>query len=163
MADTRIQKSSKDKMLAGVCGGLAEYFDIDPVLVRVAFFLLCFAGGLGLALYIVLAIIMPKEDTRASAPADVVLENLEDLGDQAAEASRRVSEAVAGPHRRESGQRAASSERRSRSFGLILIVLGCLFLLANLGVFWWFDWGTFWPLVLIVIGVLLLAGRFRRG
>ena len=52
--------SEKDKMLAGVCGGLAEYFDVDPSLVRLATVLLCLYAGTGLLVYIIAAIIIPE-------------------------------------------------------------------------------------------------------
>ncbi len=53
---------SDDKVLAGVCGGLAEYFSFDPVLVRVAYaFLTLFTAFSGLLLYIVLWIVMPEK------------------------------------------------------------------------------------------------------
>lgn len=56
-----LTKSSHERMIAGVCGGLAEYFDIDPTLVRVGYVLLSIfsAGFPGLLVYIILAIIMP--------------------------------------------------------------------------------------------------------
>jgi phage shock protein C len=56
-----LTKSSTERMIAGVCGGLAEYFDLDPTLVRVGYVLLSVlsAGFPGLLVYIVLAIIMP--------------------------------------------------------------------------------------------------------
>ena len=55
---------SNDRVLAGVCGGLAEYFDFDPVLVRVAYaFLTLFTAFSGLLLYIVLWIVMPAKKT----------------------------------------------------------------------------------------------------
>ena len=44
----RIYRSRKEEMIAGVCGGLGEYFDIDPVIMRLIFVLLIFAGGAGL-------------------------------------------------------------------------------------------------------------------
>lgn len=58
----KLQRSSTDSMLGGVCGGLANYFDFDPTLVRVAYVLLsvCTAFG-GVLAYILLMIIMPKE------------------------------------------------------------------------------------------------------
>ncbi len=53
--------SSTDKKLGGVCGGLAEYFDIDPLLVRIAFLVLFFGFGTGLLAYIILWILAPKK------------------------------------------------------------------------------------------------------
>lgn len=57
----RLYRSRKDRMIAGVCGGIAEYFNIDPVIVRVIAVLLLFPGGLpGLVPYLVLWIIVPE-------------------------------------------------------------------------------------------------------
>ena len=64
MSSKRLMRSSNDKLLGGVCAGLAEYFDFDPVLVRIAYaFLTIFSAGFpGLLLYIILAILMPEAE-----------------------------------------------------------------------------------------------------
>ena len=59
MNEKKLYKSSTDKKLAGVCGGLAEYFNIDSTLVRLGWVLFCALGGSGLLAYIIAAIIMP--------------------------------------------------------------------------------------------------------
>ena len=56
----RVYRSKKNKMLAGVCGGIAEYFDIDPVLVRLLFVLLLFMGFVGIIVYLVAWRIIPE-------------------------------------------------------------------------------------------------------
>ena len=58
--ERRLYKSNTNKMLDGVCGGSAEYFDIDPTLVRLAWVLFCALGGSGILAYIVAAIIIPR-------------------------------------------------------------------------------------------------------
>ena len=55
----RLFRSRKERMIAGVCGGLGEYFGIDPTWVRLLFILFFFAGGAALLLYVVLWIIVP--------------------------------------------------------------------------------------------------------
>ena len=60
MEPKRLYKSQTNKIIAGVCGGLAEYFDVDSVIMRVLFVLLAFFGGSGFILYIACWIIMPK-------------------------------------------------------------------------------------------------------
>ncbi|HEX2622067.1 MAG TPA: PspC domain-containing protein [Phototrophicaceae bacterium] len=57
----RLTLSSTDKKVAGVCGGLAEFFNIDTTLVRAAFVLLALAGGPGVLIYIALWMVMPKD------------------------------------------------------------------------------------------------------
>ena len=56
----RMYLSNQNKVLAGVAGGLGEYFDIDPVLIRIAFVVLIFLNGFGLLAYVVAWIAMPR-------------------------------------------------------------------------------------------------------
>ena len=51
---------SREKKIAGVCGGIAEYFDIDPTLVRLAYALLALGAGTGIIFYIICAFVMPE-------------------------------------------------------------------------------------------------------
>jgi len=57
----KLYKSKTDKKLCGVCGGIAEYFDIDPTLVRLAWVAFTLFGGSGILAYIIAAIVMPVE------------------------------------------------------------------------------------------------------
>jgi phage shock protein PspC (stress-responsive transcriptional regulator) len=61
----RMRRSKHERMISGVCGGIAEYFFIDPVIVRGVFVLLSLMNGIGIILYIALAIIMPEEGEEA--------------------------------------------------------------------------------------------------
>ena len=68
-APRRLYKSRTDRMLGGVCGGLAEYFGIDPVIVRVIAVALVFAGGAGLLLYLAAWLLIPEEGSEPGAGA----------------------------------------------------------------------------------------------
>ena len=57
--DRKLYRAEEGKMIAGVCAGLAEYFAIDPTLVRLAWVLFCALGGSGLLAYIIAALVMP--------------------------------------------------------------------------------------------------------
>ena len=57
MKEKRLKKSAENRMLVGVCGGIAEYLNLDPTLVRIAWVLFCALGGSGVAAYIVAAIL----------------------------------------------------------------------------------------------------------
>ena len=57
----KLYRSTSDKMLGGVAGGLAEYFDIDPTIVRVLFVVLTLVGGGGILAYIILLIVVPEK------------------------------------------------------------------------------------------------------
>ena len=56
----RLAKSSSNRVISGVCGGLAEYFGIDVTLVRLGWVLFTFFGGSGIIAYIIAAIVMPR-------------------------------------------------------------------------------------------------------
>lgn len=57
----RLYKSNENKMIDGVCGGIAEYFGIDPTLVRLGWVLFCALGGSGFLAYIIAAVIIPRQ------------------------------------------------------------------------------------------------------
>ena len=61
MDQKRLYKARGHRMVCGVCGGIAEYFGIDPTLVRLAWVLFCVLGGSGVLAYILSAIIIPPE------------------------------------------------------------------------------------------------------
>ena len=58
--EKRLYKSNENKMLDGVCGGIAEYFNVDPTLVRLAWVVFSALGGSGIIAYIIAAIIIPR-------------------------------------------------------------------------------------------------------
>ena len=58
--DKRLYKSDVHRTIAGVCGGIGEYFNIDPTLIRLAWIIFCFAGGSGILAYIIAAIVIPS-------------------------------------------------------------------------------------------------------
>ncbi len=57
----KLYRSSTNKKLFGVCGGLAEYFDVDPTVVRIIYLLLLLGAGFGLLAYLICALIMPEK------------------------------------------------------------------------------------------------------
>ena len=137
MITTKIYRSTKDKFLFGVAGGLAEYFDIDPVLVRLAFVFFCFFSGAGLLVYVVLAILLPKEQ---SSDPDTHKEGLEKSPGE----TRYAGQDVGGGSRNTlSGP---SEERRRNSFVLVIIALGAIILCAGPLGFWGLGWVVGWSI-----------------
>ncbi len=59
--DKRLYRSNTNRMVCGVCGGIAEYFGIDPSLVRLAWVLFCAMGGSGILVYLIATAIIPQE------------------------------------------------------------------------------------------------------
>jgi phage shock protein PspC (stress-responsive transcriptional regulator) len=144
-------------MIAGVCGGLGAYLRVDPVWIRLIFVMLLFATGSGLWIYLILWIIVPEEGWEAITPGETVQANVQDMTD-------RVRELGQGIQRGLQGDRTPSETGPTSGpiiVGGALVLLGALLLLNQLGLFWWWRWGTLWPLLLIFFGGALLFSRLR--
>ena len=62
MDETRkLQRSTSNKMIAGVCAGIASYFNLDPTIIRVLYVLMVFFAGFGILLYLILWLVIPSE------------------------------------------------------------------------------------------------------
>lgn len=78
----RLHRSSDNRMLLGVCGGLGDYFDIDATLIRVVFAIAMLAFGSGLLVYVVLAFIMPAQEMLESPPRDAARSTIDEAADE---------------------------------------------------------------------------------
>ncbi len=159
--EKRLYRSRSDRMIWGVCGGLAKYFDIDPTIVRIIAVLLAFASGVGVLAYVILAVVVPLESSEATEPKDVIKENVEEIKETASQLGEEIRSTFA----REKGGTEETTKvryRRRNVLGIILIVIGVLFLLANFNFFWWFRWAYLWPLILVAIGLLIIWGARRK-
>lgn len=63
MSEQKRLTRSRDKKIAGVCGGIANYMDIDPTIVRILFLIVAFAGGAAILAYLIIWIVAPEEQT----------------------------------------------------------------------------------------------------
>jgi len=136
MSESRLTRSETDKMIAGVCGGLAEYLNLDPVWVRLLFVLLVFASGIGIPIYLVLWVIMPRVEAAGQPGSAVLQDNFEDLSQTVSDKMNRLS--------------------RPGTIGTVLILFGVYFLLSQLG---WLNGAIFWPIVIIGAGLYMLTRR----
>ena len=148
----KLYRSTTDKMIGGVAGGLAEYFDIDATLIRVLFIVVVFLGGGGIIAYIILWIVVPEK------PYEIPNNPL-----------------TKSPPEDESGAGFSSDETNTESFNMsngsiagpvthtnikqlwvaiVLIVIGGLLLLDNF--FPHSNVDQYWPVILIAIGIGLL-------
>jgi phage shock protein C len=151
----RLARSTTDRMWAGVCGGLAEYFDVDATLMRIIWVAVTiFTHGLGVPVYILLWLVMPRADRvdRSAAPSSETAATPTSTSEEQPYWNGWPPVADANHH-----------AHRQRSMGAALLVLGALFLASNFGWFNWIniDWRMTWPLVLVAIGIALLAGQGR--
>lgn len=151
---TRITKSKTDRVIDGVCGGLAEYFGIDSLLVRLAFVALMFINGMGVILYIILMIIMPKAENLDQSPKETIQENVQEMSERIKEAGEELGTAF-------SRKTEEKHPNRAVWFGILLVMIGVIFLLKNLNLIRWVDNDLLWPLIIILIGAWLLIKRWR--
>lgn len=142
----RLYRSQTESVLGGVAGGVAEYLDLDPAIVRVVWALLAIiTGGVFFILYIVMWVVVPL----APEPVDGA------EGEPATPGTDPVTGWNTQPRR---------APRRSGSgswvFGLILIGLGLYFLAREYlpAV----NFNRLWPLGLVLLGLILLFGAIRR-
>lgn len=152
----RLYRSAQDKMIGGVCGGLAAYFRVDVTLVRLIALVALFAGGVGFLAYLAAWVIIPVGPVGYSGymgqeqqGEEIVKPGVFDTDEEAYDFGRGGSRVNHEQH-----------ENRSKMAGMILVVLGGFFLLER----WfptWFDMSKLWPLILIFIGlaIILRGGR----
>jgi phage shock protein C len=90
MQGKRLVRSRNDRMIAGVAGGLAATFNIDPLFVRIALLALAFLNGFGFLLYIALWLLVPNEDSAAVDAREQVRENVGEMQSAAESMVQRV-------------------------------------------------------------------------
>lgn len=162
----RFYRSRYDSVFGGVAGGLGKYFNIDPVLFRILFVALVFAGGGGLLVYIILWIAVPLDPnyqyfkyndpttgtaTGEAQPGDNP-ENAEKQEYQKSEQESAAYRAEDYPSRRAEGNLIA---------GIVLIALGGVFLFANLMPR--FSFMDLLPVILIVAGVVIMISSYSQS
>jgi phage shock protein C len=133
----KLRRSLTDRVVAGVCGGLGEYFETDSLIFRALFVLLALVNGIGILMYLFLLILMPKEgEERGGVPEDV------------AERAKQMVEDLKARH-------FANKNRRRTGLGLVVLLAGILFLLNQLfpGRI---EWDLVAPLAVIGLGLVLL-------
>ena len=141
----KLYRSVTDKMIGGVAGGIAEYFEIDPVIIRLIFVLAVIFGGSGILAYIILWIIIPQKPYIIT-PFDQNnqsgnSENEEEKKSSAADFT--MNSTFVKP-----------KDNKAVFGGAFLILLGGIFLLHNFVPR--FHFGDFWPLILIGLGIAII-------
>lgn len=154
----RLTRSRAQRMLFGVAGGIARWLGVDPAFVRIAFVALALVNGVGVVTYAVLAVVLPAGDD-AGDPAG---------GDQDPPTTKLATAppGMAPPPPAGAGadpldERRATRARQALGGGVALI--GLWLLGRQLGLVPDLQWSVVAPLALIVVGLLLLAGRGASG
>lgn len=141
MTNKKLYRNEDEAILAGVCSGLADYFEIDATLMRVIFVVLAIGGGSGLLIYIILWIVTPvKKETEVINRENNAKEFAEDLGKKTKNIAKEMKKEIK-----------SSKKRPGSALGIILMVFGVLILLDKL-VPMIIRWDYVWPVTLILLG-----------
>lgn len=134
-------RSYENKVIAGVCGGVAEYFEVDPTIVRIIWLLSIFAG-VGIIAYIVCWIVMPERH-----------------GSYSSYSSNYSSPSSSGDSS-VTRQTSVDKEKSKKILGIALIIIGALFMFDRF--FKWFDMDIVIPIAIIAVGAYILLNN-KRG
>ncbi len=139
----RLMRSRTDVIIGGVCAGLGNYLGLDPILVRIFFVLLAIVGGSGVLVYLILWVIMPREDQVTPQG---------DLGERMGGIRDEMVASVSHP-----------DNKAGLYIGIGLVALGLFYLLRALDVSWlfWLQDKYMLPALLVVGGAALLIRAFR--
>jgi len=156
-------RSQDDKIIAGVCGGLANYFDIDATLIRLFFIFLVTFGASGFIIYLLLWLITPVSDQQ---PAII---NEEKIKEFSKEINEKIGELKEGIKKSDSEVPAEIEKKQVRNrsretiFGWVLIFLGAVFLFNNLAPLWLRARVLiYWPLIFIFLGFILIVKKSKN-
>jgi phage shock protein C len=146
----KLSRSRTDAMIGGVCGGLGQYLGLDSTLVRLFFVLLAIGNGVGVLIYFLLWIIVPREGQGEFASAATIRAGADEIAARA-----RSLGGDLGTNLPQAGARG------SLIVGAALIVVGVIIFLENLHLpwLWWLNFDALWPLLLIAGGAILLLRR----
>lgn len=135
MPEKRLSRSSRDKVIAGVCGGLGEYFELDPVLFRLLFVIVTLIGGSGILVYIILWLVIPEDTDTKGSREETVSKNVKEM--------KKTGEKVVNK---------LDTDQGRLLVGVLLLLVGIFFLVDNFISIRQF----FWPTMIILAGLVVI-------
>lgn len=150
-----LYRSETNKVIAGVAGGLGEYFNVDPTIIRILFVLMAVFGGSGFIIYIVLWLIIPTKSNSQNSQ-DAIRSNIEDMKSTTTSFAHSLQKGEITKGK----QSLRSDDLNSRYWwAIIIIVVGFLFLMRNYGLLGGIEFNKLWPLVLIIFGLAIILRK----
>ena len=145
MENRKLSRNSMNKVIGGVCSGLAEFFGLDVALVRIAFVIAFMFASFGFWLYIILWIVLP-EGQQPTASGQQIFGQSQSQSQSQSQQSESVSK--------------SESKVKSVLAGSFVILIGLLFLINNFIPINW-VW-KLWPLILVAIGVVMIVTSSKK-
>lgn len=140
-----LYRSETNKVIAGVAGGLGEYFDIEPTIIRILFVLMAVFGGSGLIIYLALWLIIPSKSGNPKDSKEAIRSNIDDMKST----TESIAHNLTNP----------GKENSRFWWAMIIIVLGFFFLMNNYGLLDSFELDKLWPLILIIFGLAIILRK----
>ena len=149
--EKRLYRSRNKKVVAGIAGGLGDYLDVDPVIIRIIIVLITIFHGVGLLIYIIMWIVIPEEQYDTSQKS---------TEPPYAEDTGQTTESNFAEGKNTSSQPEKSSNGRI-IFGVILIFIGLIFLFERFIPF--FDFEFIFAIGLVALGLALIFNFFNKA
>ena len=153
MKNKKIYRKTDDCIIAGVSGGLADYFEIDETLIRIIFVLLTLGGGSGILIYLILWLVIPKEGKENNKVNWE--ENVKEFTKDVSKKAKTVAKEI----KKEIKVEKINPEKKQGSFlGLLLILWGVILLINKMAPML-IEWDYVWPAMLLVLGGYLMLRK----
>jgi phage shock protein PspC (stress-responsive transcriptional regulator) len=152
--ENRLIRTQQDRIIGGVCGGLARYLNIEVVLVRLFFVVFALVGGIGPLVYIILWIVVPSEEQIGGSTTQVYSVDGEVIKERAENFKDEFVEMVNRP-----------GKKTGLYIGVALILVGAYIFLKNLNIPWlaWVNNNVILAAMILLAGVALLVVSLKRG
>ncbi|MFA5431553.1 MAG: PspC domain-containing protein [Candidatus Paceibacterota bacterium] len=150
MSNTKkLYRSKTDRVIFGICGGLGEYFEVDPLILRILFILLTFTGGSGIVIYLILAVLIPSGEGKKVKGKEVkeVISEVQGKTQDLAEEIKKGGSWI---------------KSAKNIIGLVIILMGLNVLfdqVFDINLFSFICWEVVVPIIVIVIGVIIIVSN----
>ncbi|MDR0364185.1 MAG: PspC domain-containing protein [Bacteroidales bacterium] len=147
----KLTRNSRNNVIAGICAGLGQYFNVDPVIFRIIFIIFTCTGGLGAIVYIILWVIIPDDSSTYQEQNNVFYQ--QESYQKNAQAETPMNES---PNQED--KKASYNKVNGYIIGVCLMGLGVFFLINN---FWHISFSKIWPVFLIAAGLIMIINYFN--
>lgn len=151
MSNTKkLYRSKNNRVIFGVCGGLGEYFEIDPLIVRILFVVLSLLNGVGIIAYLILAVLVPEGDKEKKNKKN---------GNTVEEVQEKTQELA------EELKDGGWIKNVKNIFGFIIVLIGLNALFEQVfqySPFAWINWGLIWGLIIVIIGLKIILSSNKK-
>lgn len=137
----KLYRSKKDRILFGVCGGLAEYFKVDAIILRVLFVILILIDGIGVILYLILAIVVPEEGVTEKRS---MKKAVEEMSEKAKNLAKKIKE------------KKYRSGAAKNILGAAIAAVGLIILFEEIFPMHWLSWNIIWAAFVVFIGFYII-------